>query len=314
MANLNLQEISSGANLDDTTLNNNINLLNAVPLTGTTLNNIPTFSEDEIITAADINEAFTAIKDNWIDTSDATATENDIAEEVTAYVNGEKITGNIDTIKSGGWGPSGTPSLSTTADGKPSSIGIKYKFTADKLFRKDSFIEPYSSVTNFGNATQADVAAGKTFTSSAGLKQTGTASNSTPEWELVFFSTDNTFPTSDIFSGTYELSDSYYKIDLVSNLTLTDFKIISFAGTYDGSILTVSLSRIPEIIAEEQFSGDNWPLQGFAYYEDEESWFEWIQASEDSFYNSSYISISISGTNSYMLTPDNFYVCVAIKR
>lgn len=313
MANLDLQEISSGASLDDTTLNNNINILNTVPLTGTTLNNIPTFSEDEKITAADINEAFTAIKNNWIDTSDATVAASDIAKDVTAYVNGEKITGNIETIESTKEKDFGDlyTFFSKNSDG---NIQLKLKPESDILFRAGSFPTIYPSASLFGDATAADVAAGKTFTSGAGLRQTGTASNSTSEWELVFFSTDDTFPTSDIFSGTYELSNSYYKMDLVSNLTLTDFKIISFAGTYENSILTVSLSRIPEIIADGYFYGDNWPLQGFAYYEDEESWFEWIQASESSFYNSKHISISISGVNSYMLTPDNFYVCVAIKR
>ena len=101
MATLNLQKISSGVSLDDTTLNNNINILNTVPLTGTTLNNIPTFLEDEKITAADINEVFTTIKDNWIDTSDATATKSDIAEGVIAYANGKKVEGNVSTVAKG---------------------------------------------------------------------------------------------------------------------------------------------------------------------------------------------------------------------
>ena len=172
MANLNLQTISSGTSLDDTTLNNNINILNTVPLTGTTLNNIPTFSEDEKITAKDINEAFAAIEDNWIDTSDATATENDMANGVTAYVNGEKIEGNIPEVIS-------NKVFSTTYSYVDNWIdstvmNVRGVVPSDTLCRSDSVVNIPVPASEFGDATAANVAVGKTFTSSAGLNVTGT--------------------------------------------------------------------------------------------------------------------------------------------
>lgn len=108
-------------------------------------------------------------------TSDATVTENDMAEGVIAYANGRKVEGNISTITSGrGIGPSGTISM-LTSNGVPTSIEIKGTFTSDRLFRSGSYAAPYVAISNFGDATAADVAAGKTFTSSTGLKVTGTS-------------------------------------------------------------------------------------------------------------------------------------------
>ena len=106
MANLDLQIISSGDSLDDEIMNNNINVLNAVPLTGTTLNDIPTFSPDTHISAESINNVFTKIKENWIDTSDGTAETGDILDGKLAYVNGKSVIGTMPIVTQA------TPSIS----------------------------------------------------------------------------------------------------------------------------------------------------------------------------------------------------------
>ena len=76
-----------------------------------------------------------------------------------------------------------------TKDGVPTSIEIKGTFTSDRLFRSGSYAAPYVAISNFGDATADDVAAGKTFTSSAGLKVTGTSkSNRAMEY---YYDSDN---------------------------------------------------------------------------------------------------------------------------
>lgn len=118
-----------------------------------------------------------------VNTSDATATESYIASGKTAYVNGSKITGNVTEV--------------TSSDAisfeywlcAPASDGIGVACVADKdnLIRKDAVISIIAPKTEFGDATAADVAAGKTFTSAAGLFVTGTmqASSVTEDGYLI---------------------------------------------------------------------------------------------------------------------------------
>ena len=112
-----------------------------------------------------------------IDTSNATATANDIAKDLIAYGNGVEIKGNIDV--SGGVGKiymsngtTDTPkSLSYNESAKTISTNID--FPNRVIMEAGSKAEATYDCKFFGDATASDVAEDKTFTSTSGLKVTG---------------------------------------------------------------------------------------------------------------------------------------------
>lgn len=137
-----------------------------------------TGSADPIV-ADSFPEAIDGIS-TGVDTSDATATAANIEDGFTAYVQGVKVEGSLPVEDRELWISSGNVfAVSTkTGEGVVSHIGAgidgKNNPIPDTLVKQGSDLYILGPAANYGNATAEDVAAGKTFTSAAGLKVVGT--------------------------------------------------------------------------------------------------------------------------------------------
>lgn len=105
-----------------------------------------------------------------------TAVADRISSGYTAYVNGQLVTGNVVTREAGtsyGFyeGDGEEFEAYTYSNGQ---IGWKFPMPGTRLYMDGSYSYVVVKPEKYGNATAADVASGKTFTSAAGIKVTGT--------------------------------------------------------------------------------------------------------------------------------------------
>lgn len=238
-----------------------------------------------------------------LDTSDANASASDIASGKTAYVSGEKVTGKLTEQTGSKSFFNSTPSFSTVTG----MFNLINEIASDQILRAGAKLYFAYETQNFGNATAADVAAGKTFTSAAGLAIEGTANVGGGEWTYVFFSTYSGHQSDDLVASITNKLGSNYAYEREISITFTkafsEVKLIYAVGiSEDYGLRTFVIHPSIEDITGEEY-------EYLYYYEPDDMWVQGWDAVINKF--STFFSIDIPATEP--IESNILYGYVAVK-
>ena len=185
------------------------------------------------------------------DTSDATVTAGDMAKGVVAYGSGGKVTGTVTEIKYAKNWACGNPydQAGTGRLLRASPIGAMAQRTvdADVLLRAGATVGVAVPLSTLGDATAADVAKGKTFTSAAGVAVVGTREglgdevtvtliNNTYDYTLSY-----SFPTYNSYGGITGISVGEIPTGNSGEITVRAGAVVSCTAIGNGSYVIKAL-------------------------------------------------------------------------
>lgn len=163
-----------------------------------------------------------------LDTSDATAAAEDIVQGKTAYVNGEKVTGSRKKVTQ----LTGSVTNKGILNGLATLVG---KVTQNAAIDAGKTIGLSLGTEELGNANDADVAKGKTYTSAAGFKRTGTHEEAAAPSGSISITANGTYDVTDKASAVINVPTSVAQLSCVTDLGLLTFgyevKTITVNGT-----------------------------------------------------------------------------------